>query len=103
MSDAPWRHRADVAARLPGLSVWRGISASLIERVAAPDDRPVLDGLLMLAPALIQVFAALSDPWPAMAREQGWRVGMGGRVDSCWMWRRGGALREARGPGDPAF
>lgn len=101
--DAPWHDRGDVAASLPGLSVWRGISASLIERVAAPDDRPVLDALLMLAPALIQVFAALSDPWPALAREQGWRVGMGGRVDSCWMWRRGGALREARGPGDPAF
>lgn len=101
--DAPWTPRDDVAARCRGLSVLRGISAALLARVDAPDDRPILDALLQLAPTLIQVFAALSDPWPAMAREQGWLVGMGGRPDSCWMWRRGGPLRDARGPGDPAF
>ncbi|MCW5893918.1 MAG: DUF2889 domain-containing protein [bacterium] len=101
--DAPWAPRTDVAERCRGLSVLRGVSAALLERVDAADDRPVLDALLQLAPTLIQVFAALSDPWAAMAREQGWIVGMGGRPDSCWMWRRGGALRDARGPGDPAF
>lgn len=102
--DAPWTGRPDVAEKAVGLSVFRGISAALLERFGgAPDDRPVLEALLMLAPALIQMFAALSDPWPALARDQGWVVGMGGRADSCWMWRRGGALRDARGPGDPAF
>jgi hypothetical protein len=102
--DAPWTPRPDVVERCRGLSVFRGISMALLERFGdVPDDRPVLDALLMLAPGLIQVFAALSDPWPALAREQGWMVGMGGRADSCWMWRRGGALREARGPGDPTF
>lgn len=102
--DAPWTARDDLAARVAGLAVLRGISPALLGRFGdAPDDRPVLDALLMLAPSLIQVFAALSDAWPAMAREQAWLVGMGGRADSCWMWRRGGALRDARGPGDPTF
>jgi Protein of unknown function (DUF2889) len=101
--DAPWRERADVAAGLPGLSIGRGVSAALLALLdGRPDDQPVQDGLLMLAPALIQVFAALSDDWPALAREQRWVLGMGGQPDSCWMWRRGGALEAARTPEDPS-
>jgi hypothetical protein len=56
----------------------------------------------MLAPALIQVFAAMSDAWPAMAQGEGWLLGMGGRPDSCWMWRTGGPLQTARAPEDPS-
>jgi len=100
--EAPWRNRDDVAAALAGLSVARGISAALLARLGdRPDDQPVQDGLLMLAPTLIQVFAALSDSWVKLAREQGWLLGMGGQPDSCWMWRRGGALEAARAPEDP--
>jgi Protein of unknown function (DUF2889) len=100
--DAPWRDRADLAAGLTGLSLARGVSAALLERYAGrPDDQPLLDGLLMLAPALIQVFAALSDAWPVVAQGERWLLGMGGRPDSCWMWRRGGALEAARTPEDP--
>jgi Protein of unknown function (DUF2889) len=101
--DAPWRDRTDVGEALAGLSLARGVSVALRERFAdRPDDQALLDGLLMLAPALIQVFAALSDGWPALAQGEGWLLGMGGRPDSCWMWRSGGPLQAARAPGDPA-
>jgi hypothetical protein len=29
-------------------------------------------------------------------------LGMGGKADSCWMWRRDGALQRLRTPEDPA-
>jgi hypothetical protein len=100
--DAPWRERDDVASGLRGLSLGRGVSAALLARLGdRPGDQALRDGLLMLAPALIQVFAALSDDWPALAREQHWLLGMGGQPDSCWMWRRGGALEASRAPEDP--
>jgi hypothetical protein len=73
----------------------------LARSAEAPEDRPIFDGLLMLAPALIQCVAALSDAWPAMAAEGGWIIGMGGRPDSCYMWRAGGPLQRARGEGEP--
>ncbi len=99
---APWRDRADVAAALSGLSLARGVSGALLARLGdRRDDQPILDGLLMLAPALIQVFAALSDAWPELAQRERWLVGMAGRPDSCWMWRRGGALEAARTGEDP--
>jgi hypothetical protein len=102
--DAPWRDRAEVAAGLTGVSLARGVSTALLERFAdRRDDQPVLDALLMLAPALIQVFAAVSEAWPALAQDQRWLLGMGGRPDSCWMWRRGGPLEAARAPEDPSI
>jgi Protein of unknown function (DUF2889) len=101
--DKPWQERTDVAAGLAGLSLARGVSTALLARFGdRPDDQPLLDGLLMLAPALIQVFAALSDAWPGLAQRERWLVGMAGQPDSCWMWRRGGALEAARTPEDPS-
>ena len=41
------------------------------------------------------------DQWAALALSAGWTVGMAGRADSCWMWRRGGALEAAKSPEDP--
>jgi len=101
--NAAWRDRADVAARLPGVSLMRGVSTALRECLGeSPADRPLQDGLLMLAPTLIQVFAALSpDGWSERALREGWLVGLGGQPDSCWMWRRGGPLESARRPEDP--
>ena len=102
--DAPWTDRHDAGEAAAGLSLARGVSTGLRERLGGrSDDAPVLDALLMLAPALIQVFAAMSDAWPAQAQHDRWLLGMGGRPDSCWMWRRGGALEQARTPEDPRF
>jgi hypothetical protein len=100
--DTDWHGRDDLAARLPGLSLARGVSTALRERVGGePSDQPWQDGLQMLAPALIQVFAALSDAWAGRALRENWLVGLGGQPDSCWMWRRGGPLEAARTPEDP--
>jgi hypothetical protein len=99
--DAPWHRRDDVAEKLAGLSMLRGMTAALLGRFGAPgDDQPLLDAALMLAPALIQVFAAVAD-WAGTAARDGWLLGMGGRPDSCWMWRRDGALQRLRSPEDP--
>jgi hypothetical protein len=100
--DAAWRDRADVAGPLAGQSVMRGVSAALMASLGdRPDDRPLLDGLLMLAPALIQCVAALSDGWPSLAARGAWIVGMGGQADSCYMWRAGGPLQRARTAEEP--
>jgi hypothetical protein len=40
--------------------------------------------------------AALSEKWPALALQSSSAIGMGGIPDSCFMWRRGGALDRAR-------
>jgi hypothetical protein len=102
--DAPWVERRDAGEAASGLSLARGVSAALRARLGdRTDDGPLLDALLMLAPALIQVFAAMSDGWPAQAQRDRWLLGMGGRPDSCWMWRRGGALEATRAPEDPLF
>jgi hypothetical protein len=102
LETAPWRERPDVGDVLVGQSLARGVSQTLLARLGdAPDDRPHLDALLMLAPALIQCVAALSDGWPALAANASWIIGMGGRPDSCYMWRADGPLQEARGKQEP--
>jgi len=102
LDTATWRDRGDVAAGLAGLGLARGVSGALLARLGdAPADRPLLDALLMLAPALIQCMAALSDGWASMAAAGAWTVGMGGQPDSCWMWRADGPLQRARRPDEP--
>jgi hypothetical protein len=102
LDTATWRDRGDVALTLAGLSLAGGLSQALLARRAmGGEDHPLVDALLMLAPALIQCVAALSDAWPALASRGGWIVGMGGRPDACYMWRAGGALQRARGANEP--
>jgi hypothetical protein len=102
LGDASWRLRADVANGLTGRSVVQGISGALLERLsAAPADAPIYDALLMLAPAMIQCFAAITDSWLVDTRDADTLIGVGGIPDSCYMWRRDGVLHRARRPGDP--
>src|SRR5262249_54239976 len=102
---APWRSRDDALAALVGLSVGAGATAALMARLGvAPDDRPLLDALLMVPPALIQCSAALSEAWAHAYKASASLVGMGGLPDSCYMWRRDGVLtraREAEGSAGP--
>jgi DUF2889 family protein len=93
ISQAEWRERSDAAAALVGQSLRSGISGAILGHfAAAPDDAPLRDALLQLAPTLVQCFAAL-DIW-SMASTGGTATAadIGGLPDSCWMWRRGGAL-----------
>ena len=102
LETAAWRDRGDVAGGLAGMSLARGVSQALLARLGdVPNDRPLLDALLMLAPGLIQCVAAMSEGWPALAASGGWIVGMGGQADSCYMWRAGGALDRGRGERQP--
>jgi len=94
---AAWRERSEAIAWLIGRRLGAGVTAELLARLGgAPDDRPLLDTLLMLAPALVQCAAAMSESWPLAFRTDPSVVAMGGLTDSCYMWRQGGALDRAR-------
>ncbi len=97
LETAAWRDRTDQVAELAGLRLTQGITGELLRRFgAAAADRPLLDTLLMLAPAMIQCAAAMSEGWAVAAKRDRWLVGPGGYPDSCYMWRQGGALDRAR-------
>jgi hypothetical protein len=99
LDGAVWRERPDVAAALAGASLRSGISARLLRHFAgAGDDRPLLDALLMLAPATVQCMASFVDTWTKVPwmRGEGGGSETGGHPDSCWMWRRDGALGRKR-------
>ena len=100
--DASWEDRTNDVSGLCGTFLHRGVTAAILQHLG-PDgaDRPLGTLLLQIAPAMIQVNAALSENWPAVALQQKWFVGMGGFADSCYMWRRGGPLERARSPEDP--
>ena len=91
-----WRDRSAPLADLAGKSALAGMAAALFARLGARGaDRPLLDALLNLAPMLIQCVPAVMERW--QSRPGAPRPGMmagGGMVDSCYMWRRGGALHQ---------
>jgi hypothetical protein len=92
LAGAAWRVRPEVDERLAGLPLGAGGTVELLRRMDGVADPPLLDALLMLAPTLVQCLAALADTLPLAARASGALGGIGGLPDSCWMWRRGGAL-----------
>jgi hypothetical protein len=101
LATAAWRSRADAVAPLADGPALRGLAA----RVLALEDAgtPLRDALLNLAPGVIQCFAALAHrivgrlpgglgAGGALPRE----LSVGGFPDSCFMWRRDGALGRTR-------
>jgi hypothetical protein len=92
----PWRDRSERIADLAGRSALGGMAAALFERLGADAaDRPLLDALRNLAPTLIQCVPAVMERW--QSRPGAPRPGMmggSGMTDSCYMWRRGGALHQ---------
>jgi hypothetical protein len=97
LAHATWRSRAAATDPLVGLGLGAGVTAALLARLGEdPDDRPLLDALLQLAPTLVQCAAALSDTWPALAQSNPSVIGLGGLPDSCYMWRREGPLQRLR-------
>jgi len=102
LESASWQDLQGSVQPLVGLPMMHGAIPEIRRRFAqAPEQRPLFDALLMIAPALIQCSAALSEAWPLQAKDSPSLVGMSGYPDSCYMWRREGALHRARRPDDP--
>jgi len=96
-AQAGWRDHTPALAPLVGLKLASGVGGALVRRFGEdPDARPLLDVLLNLTPGLYQCMAALSERWGIAALANESAIGMGGIPDSCFMWRRGGALDLAR-------
>jgi hypothetical protein len=92
-----WTSRPDRAAPLVGASLRAGISAALLAEFAGADeDRPLLDALLMLAPATVQCMASFVDTFTRIPWGKGRAEETGGYPDSCYMWRRDGVLGKRR-------
>jgi hypothetical protein len=93
-----WRDLAPELEGLAGMPVLSGLAAELLRRFGArPDLRLLLDALLNVAPGFIQCAPPLLDPiFSGAGRERSTdaarALGIGGLPDSCYMWRRGGAL-----------
>lgn len=97
-----WTDRSASLGGLRGVTVFRGVSAALMALLGGTvDDGPLLDAALLLAPTFIQVCGAMSEHWLARAAAADSLLGMGGLPDSCYMWRRDGALDRLRSPHDP--
>jgi hypothetical protein len=69
------------------VSLRPGVSGTVASLAGATDDIPLRETLLMLAPALIQCFAAL-DLWTMRIADASAVGETGGYPDSCYMWRR---------------
>jgi len=107
---AQWECRDAVASKLAGDSALRGMAGRV--RALAGELGPGDDGALMtqallnFAPALIQCMAALTHRMPLMYERARTGAGLtaeessftssGGQLDSCYMWRSGGAASRLR-------
>jgi hypothetical protein len=104
LATSAWRSRADSTAPLVGGPALRGMAARVLAQLGdGPEDEPLRDALLNLAPGVIQCLAALSHrlvahfaggspPAGQIPRE----LSVGGMPDSCYMWRSDGALARSR-------
>ncbi len=91
---APWVDLAAPLAPLTGVTLGKG-SAQTLRQAAA--GRPALQAALQqLGPALIQCRASFPDKWLNVAATADAHPGLIGIADSCYMWRRGGALQQLR-------
>ncbi|MCP4036848.1 MAG: DUF2889 domain-containing protein [bacterium] len=78
---------------LEGQNVMGGMSKRVLAVFGDdPQDNPLLDALLMLAPGFLQSLASLSERWPEKAKADSALLGITGRPDSCYMWRSDGPV-----------
>ncbi len=97
LESAGWRDAAAGLAGLAGASVARGMRRRILEALPDPaPGAPLAAALLDLTPAVLQCMASDCDHWPVVAAADPSLVISGGPPDSCWMWRREGALGRAR-------
>jgi len=98
--DAEWQSR-DVSF-LEGHSALGGMAKTLFSKLTdTQEERPLMDTLLNLAPAVIQCIPALTTHWRRWREAAGSGKGGGpsmmaggGMTDSCYMWRADGYMSE---------
>jgi hypothetical protein len=96
-AESTWEDLGGLLAPLRATVLGKGATRELIRVLGA--NPPVLDAMLMLGPALIQCRASFPDKWLNVAATREGHPGLVGMADSCYMWRRGGALERLRGSG----
>ncbi len=100
VEDAVFVDRSGELAFLEGQGVMGGMGRRVLEAFGDdPEDNPLLDALLMLAPGFLQCLASLSERWPGRAKRQGSLLGITGQPDSCWMWRNDGPVMQSADEG----
>jgi hypothetical protein len=93
--DAPdaWRSHAAALAGIEGLGLRAGVTAELLRRLGDEgSQRPLLEALLQLTPAVQQSLAGLEALWQTERARAAREGGVGSHADACYMWRSGGAL-----------
>jgi len=93
-ADAAWEDCAALLDQVRELSLGKGANRELNQRLAG--NPPLRDAMSMLVPALIQCRASFPDKWLNRAATTPGHPGLIGMADSCYMWRRGGALERQR-------
>jgi hypothetical protein len=107
LDDGSWHELAEAEA-LVGAPVMSGFTPRVLAAFPARKaGDPAIDLLLQLAPGLLQCMSSsLGEAWPALAARSPSRIVCAGPTDSCYIWRRGGALdtaaSEDRVPSAPA-
>jgi hypothetical protein len=102
LKEAAWRERPEVGEVLLDFPLVGGLSKEVARRFGAdPKDRPLCDAVQSLPGTFIQVCGARSESWAAQVLGSDTLVGIGGMPDSCYMWRRDGAMHAAKKPTDP--
>lgn len=91
---AAWHDLSATFAPLVGTSLEKGSAATILRTLESVP--PARDAMLVLGPALIQCRASFPDKWLARAVEIPGHPGLIAMADSCYMWRRGGALERTR-------
>jgi hypothetical protein len=92
-----WEARDALLAPLAGTPLARGAAGEIVRRLGGePQAQPWRDALVMLPPALVQCRAAHPDAWHDKVRATPRHPGLTALPDSCYMWRRGGALERIR-------
>ena len=96
-AEVPWHTRDTLLAPLAGTPLARGAAGEITRRLdGGPEVAPWRDALVMLPPALVQCRAAHPDAWHDKVRATPRHPGLTALPDSCYMWRRGGALERIR-------
>jgi hypothetical protein len=97
LDDASWRELPE-AGSLVGAPVMSAMTGRILAALPGRSTGdPAVDLLLQLAPGLLQcASSSLSEAWPALAARSPSRIVCAGGTDTCYIWRRGGALDTAR-------